>query len=277
MRMTEYPAITEFTEDQILIVDGDNGTKKAAVVDAFLGMLHLISPENHRNVFRGKNLGTSLTTEQKAAIQSGTFKDLWLGDYWVINGVNWRIVDFDYWYNAGDTAFTNHHLVIMPDTALYGAQMNTTNVTTGGYINSAMYTTNLAEAKNLVTSAFGDAILIHREYLTNQIDANTGRPNGGDWYNSDIDLPNECMMYGHLHHSPNSDGATVPTTYTISINQLALFSTSPRFIVDRNEWGGFWLRDVVTSTEFARISNVGTAACNKASNSNGVRPVFAIG
>lgn len=59
-----------------------------------------------------------------------------MGDYWVINGINWRIVDFNYWYNCGDTAFIKHHLVIMPDTVLYEARMNPTNITTGGYVGS---------------------------------------------------------------------------------------------------------------------------------------------
>ncbi len=72
----------------------------------------------------------------------------------VIGGRIWRIVDMDYWYNCGDTAFTSHHLVIMPDEALYNAQMNTTNVTTGGYVGSAMYKSNLANAKTIVNAAF---------------------------------------------------------------------------------------------------------------------------
>lgn len=75
---------------------------------------------------------------------------MFLGDYWNIGGRIWRIVDMDYWYNCGDTAFTSHHLVIMPDEALYNAQMNTTNVTTGGYVGSEMYKKNLENAKTIV-------------------------------------------------------------------------------------------------------------------------------
>lgn len=273
MKMTEYPSIEKFTADNILLTDGDNGTKKIFIGDAILSALHLTSAQLHRMIYRGKNLGTSLTTTQKAHIQDGTFEDLWLGDYWVINSIKWVIVDFDYWYNCGDTAFTKHHLVIMPETALYNAQMNTSNVTTGGYVGSAMYTTNLANAKTIVNSAFGGAVLTHREYLCNAV--TNGKPSGGAWFDSSVELPNECMMYGHLHFSPTSDGSTVPSIYTIGKTQLALFMVRPDAIVNRSH--NQWLRDVVSSAYFARVNNYGSPDYSSASNSRGVRPVFPIG
>jgi len=232
-----------------------------------------ITPEQHRMIFRGKNLGNVLTTSQKTAIQNGSFDDLFLGDYWVIGGQTWRIVDFDYWYNCGDTAFTNHHLVIMPDNALYKTQMNATNTTEGGYIGSLMYTEGLSQAKTLVTSAFGDAVRTHREYLVNA--ASNGKPSGGAWYDSSVELPNECMMYGHLHFSPTSDGSNIPAINTISKTQLALFQVCPRFIVNRSY--NQWLRDVVSAANFAGVGNSGHARYYGASNSYGVRPVFPIG
>ena len=229
--------------------------------------------ELRRVLFRGKNLGTALTAVQKAAIKDGSFKGMFLGDYWSIGGRIWRIVDMDYWYNCGDTAFTSHHLVIMPDEALYNAQMNTTNVTTGGYVGSAMYKSNLANAKTIVNAAFQGSVLTHREYLCNAV-AN-GRPSGGAWFDSSIELPNEPMMYGHPHFSPTSDGSTVPNIYTISKTQLALFMVCPRFIVNRSY--NQWLRDVVSSAYFASVGGLGYADCNGASVSDGVRPVFPVG
>ena len=72
-----------------------------------------ISPWQHNCIFRGKNLGSSVTSAQWAAIQAGTFDDLYIGDYWTINGVEWVIVAFDYYYNTGDTACTTHHVVLL--------------------------------------------------------------------------------------------------------------------------------------------------------------------
>lgn len=274
VNLSELTQINELVSGNKLLVGTTDGNKAIAAEDALFAMLDGFAPvELRRVLFRGKNLGTALTAVQKAAIKDGSFKGMFLGDYWSIGGRIWRIVDMDYWYNCGDTAFTSHHLVIMPDEALYNAQMNTTNVTTGGYVGSEMYKSNLANAKTIVNAAFQGSVLTHREYLCNAV-AN-GRPSGGAWFDSSIELPNESMMYGHPHFSPTSDGSTVPAIYTISKTQLALFMVCPRFIVNRayNQW----LRDVVSSAAFARVSSGGLTHYYGASDSHGVRPVFPVG
>lgn len=274
VNLSELTQINELVSGNKLLVGTTDGNKAIAAEDALFAMLDGFAPvELRRVLFRGKNLGTALTAVQKAAIKDGSFKGMFLGDYWSIGGRIWRIVDMDYWYNCGDTAFTSHHLVIMPDEALYNAQMNTTNVTTGGYVGSAMYKSNLANAKTIVNAAFQGSVLTHREYLCNAV-AN-GRPSGGAWFDSSIELPNEPMMYGHPHFSPTSDGSTVPSIYTISKTQLALFMVCPRFIVNRSY--NQWLRDVVSSAHFAVVNAVGDTAYYSASNSHGVRPVFPVG
>lgn len=274
VNLSELTQINELVSGNKLLVGTTDGNKAIAAEDALFAMLDGFAPvELRRVLFRGKNLGTALTAVQKAAIKDGSFKGMFLGDYWSIGGRIWRIVDMDYWYNCGDTAFTSHHLVIMPDEALYNAQMNTTNVTTGGYVGSAMYKSNLANAKTIVNAAFQGSVLTHREYLCNAV-AN-GRPSGGAWFDSSIELPNEPMMYGHPHFSPTSDGSTVPSIYTISKTQLALFMVCPRFIVNRSY--NQWLRDVVSSAIFAYVDTFGAADYGAASGSNGVRPVFPVG
>lgn len=274
VNLSELTQINELVSGNKLLVGTTDGNKAIAAEDALFAMLDGFAPvELRRVLFRGKNLGTALTAVQKAAIKDGSFKGMFLGDYWSIGGRIWRIVDMDYWYNCGDTAFTSHHLVIMPDEALYNAQMNTTNVTTGGYVGSAMYKSNLANAKTIVNAAFQGSVLTHREYLCNAV-AN-GRPSGGAWFDSSIELPNEPMMYGHPHFSPTSDGSTVPSIYTISKTQLALFMVCPRFIVNRSY--NQWLRDVVSSAHFADVGSYGNPDCNDASGSHGVRPVFPVG
>ena len=274
VNLSELTQINELVSGNKLLIGTADGNKAIAAEDALFAMLDSFAPvELRRVIFRGKNLGTALTAVQKAAIKDGSFKGMFLGDYWSIGGRIWRIVDMDYWYNCGDTAFTSHHLVIMPDEALYNAQMNTTNITTGGYVGSEMYKKNLANAKTIVNAAFQGSVLTHREYLCNAV-AN-GRPSGGAWFDSSIELPNESMMYGHPHFSPTSDGSTVPAIYTISKTQLALFMVCPRFIVNRayNQW----LRDVVSSAYFAFVDNFGYPTCYGASDSRGVRPVFPVG
>ena len=274
VNLSELTQINELVSGNKLLIGTADGNKAIAAEDALFAMLDSFAPvELRRVIFRGKNLGTALTAVQKAAIKDGSFKGMFLGDYWSIGGRIWRIVDMDYWYNCGDTAFTSHHLVIMPDEALYNAQMNTTNITTGGYVGSEMYKKNLANAKTIVNAAFQGSVLTHREHLCNAV-AN-GKQSGGAWFDSSIELPSEIMMYGHIHFGNASDGNTIPNIYTPSKTQLALFMVCPRFITDRSH--AQWLRDVVSSAFFADVDSHGNTYCYYASDSFGVRPVFPVG
>lgn len=273
MKISEYGRITEFTNDSMLLSDSTLGTKNILVRDAILAAIDLISPNNHRNIFRGKNIGSIITATQRTNIQNGSFKDLWLGDYWESNGIKWRIVDFDYWYNTGDVAFTSHHLVIMPDASLYNYAMNTTDTTTGGYTSSNLRTAGLEQARSAISSVFGSALLSHREILCNAV--SNGIASGNAWYDSDVEIPSEIMMYGHPHFATVADAATIAKSHTVCKTQLAMFRIVPSMIhgVDFDTA----LRDVVSDTQFAFIDNTGTCDAGKASNSLGVRPVFAIG
>lgn len=274
VNLSELTQINELVTGNKLLVGTTDGNKAIAAEDALFAMLDSFAPvELRRVIFRGKNLGTALTAVQKAAIKDGSFKGMFLGDYWSIGGRIWRIVDMDYWYNCGDTAFTSHHLVIMPDEALYNAQMNTTNITTGGYVGSEMYKNNLANAKTIVNAAFQGSVLTHREHLCNAV--TNGKQSGGAWFDSSIELPSEIMMYGHIHFGNASDGNTIPNIYTTSKTQLALFMVCPRFIVNRSY--NQWLRDVVSSAYFAIVDGYGYTNCSLASGSLGVRPVFPVG
>lgn len=271
MKITEYSAVTSLNEDNVFILDGSAGTKTIKAGDLLFALTDIFGPEMHRMIYRGKNLGNSFTSTQRTNVQNGTFKDLWLGDYWTINGVNWRIVDFDYWYGTGDTKTTAHHLVIMPDEALYTASMNDTSVTTGGYVGSKMYTTNLTNAKGTISSAFGTNILEHREYLINTVGTG-GAPSAGAYLDSTVELPNELMIYGCYIFTLNATGDASAKRYTNSKMQLALMSVKPEFANV-----SMWLRDVTSTSQFACVDARGGAHSAGAANTYGVRPVFAIG
>ena len=226
----------------------------------------------HNAIYRGKNLGTSVTAAQWAAIANGTFADLYIGDYWVIGGVTWRIAAFDYYYKTGDTSCTTHHVVIVPDTNLYTHVMNDTNITTGGYIGSKMYTEGLAQAKTQINSAFGSShILSHRQSLVNAV--TNGKPSGGSWYDSTVELMTEQNVYGGKIFGAGNDGSTVPYLYTIDKSQFPLFAHDPSMI-SNSQW--FWLRDVVSAVGFALVYSCGSANSSDASYGNGVRPAFSI-
>ena len=266
-KITEYASATRFDSGDVLLKDGTNGTKKITFGNAAVEFAGAVSAMNHRNVYRGKNLGTSITTAQWTAISNGTFDDLFIGDYWILDGTMFDIADMDYWYNNGDSTFTKHHLVVIPHTNLYYHIMNDTNTTEGGYVGSKMYTEGLATALTKFQTAFGSHLLTHREYLCNAV--SNGVESGGAWLDSTIDLPSEIMVYGSRIRSTSN-------LYTNGTQQLALFQLSPRFLKEvRNN---SWLRDVVSSTFFAYVNSDGAAGSNNASNTwYGVRPVGAIG
>lgn len=273
-------------DDSLLLIHDGTGVKTISTanfkkdlkeymegVNTILAQLTYDNAGAHNSIYRGKNLGTTVTEEQWEAISSGTFTDLYIGDYWVIGGVNWRIAAFDYYLNCGDTSFTKHHAVIVPDTCLYNAQMNTTNVTTGAYKGSAMYTANLTQAKSTINSAFGSShVLSHRIYLSNA--TSNGRASAGEWTDSTVDLMCEHMVYGSGIFSPVSDGSNVPNNYRVEKGQLPLFALEPSRICNRATW---WLRDVITAASFADVYYNGSADYSNASNSYGVRPAFCIG
>lgn len=273
-------------DDSLLLIHDGTGVKTISTanfkkdlkeymegVNTILAQLTYDNAGAHNSIYRGKNLGTTVTEEQWEAISSGTFTDLYIGDYWVIGGVNWRIAAFDYYLNCGDTSFTKHHAVIVPDTCLYNAQMNTTNVTTGAYKGSAMYTANLTQAKSTINSAFGSShVLSHRIYLSNA--TSNGRASAGEWTDSTVDLMCEHMVYGSGIFSPVSDGSNVPNNYRVEKGQLPLFALEPSRICNRATW---WLRDVITAANFAVVYSDGGATYGGASHSLGVRPAFCIG
>lgn len=273
-------------DDSLLLIHDGTGVKTISTanfkkdlkeymegVNTILAQLTYDNAGAHNSIYRGKNLGTTVTEEQWEAISSGTFTDLYIGDYWVIGGVNWRIAAFDYYLNCGDTSFTKHHAVIVPDTCLYSAQMNTTNVTTGAYKGSAMYTANLTQAKSTINSAFGSShVLSHRIYLSNA--TSNGRASAGEWTDSTVDLMCEHMVYGSGIFSPVSDGSNVPNNYRVEKGQLPLFALEPSRICNRDTW---WLRDVITAAGFANVGTDGGAGSYYAPNSLGVRPAFCIG
>ena len=290
-KVTELTAFTTPTDSCLIPIHDGTGLKKITFAnfrakavegtEAKIAPLLFNNAGAHNAIYRGKSLGSTVTTAQYAAIKAGTFDDLYIGDYWTIGGVNYRIAAFDYYLNSGDTSCTTHHVVIVPDTCLYNAQMHNTssggyeggaaNTTAGGYVGSDMYKSNLEQAKTTIKRAFSGHVLKHRIYLTNAV-AN-GRASGGAWCDSEVDLMCEQMVYGSGIFSPVSDGSNVPANYRVEKSQLPLFQHEPSRICNRATW---WLRDVITASGFARVGYDGLADFNYASRSDGVRPAFCI-
>ena len=225
-------------------------------------------PDNagaHNSIFRGENLGS---TPDYTNITNGSFKDMYIGDYWTINGINWRIAAFNYYRNTGDSNVPGNHIVIVPDTSLYSHVMNDTNTTDGGYTGSKMYTEGLTQAKTIINNAFSGHVVTFRAYLCNAV--TNGEASAGAWVDSTVDLMNEIMVYGSV-----VNGAATYGLYNIGTekSQLPLFALNPQSINTRYS---YWLRDVASASSFAYVGNTGSASHYSASTSYAVRPRFLI-
>ncbi|MCD8159447.1 MAG: hypothetical protein LUD77_11370 [Clostridiales bacterium] len=269
-KITAYTAATRFDSGDKLLKDGTNGTKIITAANAAVEFAGLVSSINHRNVYRGKSLGSTITDDQKTAISEGTFDDLFIGDYWTINSLRYRIADMDYWYNTGASMPRTHHLVIVPDSLGITAVMNSSSVTDGGYVGSEMYTTTSPSVYESLYEVFGDSIFAHEEYLTNAV--TSGYPSGAAWYDSQVELMNEIMVFGCLISAASNTGTGI-ASHTVDKQQLSLFRLNPLMM---NIRVGYWLRDVVSSKNFAIAYGSGSAGYDVASNSYEVRPVFGI-
>lgn len=217
------------------------------------------SPEMHRNIFRGKCLGESITEEQMIAIRKGSFRNLYVGDYWEINGTKYRIADINYWRNVGypeSEKVQKPHILIVPDTVLGSGQMHISNSTYGGYRNSEMKSTRLNNIAKTLPDTFKSLLLTHRMF------------SDGAWINASVDLMSEVMVHGTYICTDNSNKQTSDT------QQLALFRLAPELkVVGVN----YWLRNVAGSQTYTLVSQYGDASTDAATSTYGIRQVFAVG
>lgn len=278
--------LTINNNDVIPIVDTTNGKTKKVLLSKLLSGLIPQNAGAHNSIYRGQDI-TDLFYDGTLSeqIAAGTFDDIFVGDYIIGKNSNrkYLVADIDYRLHCGDTECTTHHVLMIPEKIMGTAKMNDTNITTEAYIGSKMYTEYLAPFKTIIKNDFETShILTHREHFQNAV--TNGYSSGGTWYDSDIDLMNECMVYGSYifapkTHNQGSTNTTVPNLYTIDKSQLSLFRHRADLIVafsdsgTRNAW---WLRDVVSSSAFAYVTGNGVANYTDASIVCGVRPAFLI-
>lgn len=280
--------ITELTEgkplkkDIVPFVDTTNGTTKKAVIE---DLLNVIVPNNaggHNAIYRGKDITEYFYGREKynektfsQAVADGTFDNIFVGDYIIGKTSNrkYLVADINYRLHCGDTECKTPHVLIIPERIMGTAKMNDTNITTGAYVGSKMYTNYLAPFKTIIQNDFETShILKHKELLTNAV--TDGKSSAWAWYDSTIELMNECMVYGH-----NAWGSNTAYETGADKSQLSLFRLKPSEIVALNDAGErywYWLRDVVSSSNFAYVNNGGDAGYVSASYSGGVRPAFLI-
>lgn len=225
-------------------------------------------------------------------ISNGTFKDLFIGDYFHINintgdGGEEIVVcifaGFDSYLRHGDHGLTTHHAVIVTKNCLNTEyQMNSTNITNGGFVGSDMWTNVIPIYNAAFGDVFGNHLLTHRTFLTNAIDSTlssnagngfTGCASGCVWTDTQLSLLSEIQVFGTNISSSSffDDGC--------DNSQLPLFALDQSAKICSNSLGRktYWLKNIASSSSFVSVLSNGASSYQYAANSRGIRPVFLIG
>lgn len=260
----------------------NNSESKTRLRDAFYSMVP-DGAQTHNNIFRGWNLG-ALNSTHIANIQNGSFKDMFIGDYFDINGSWYVIASINAKHLKGDNAALGNHLLLMPDrfsrladgTVMRSAThyMNDTDTTAGGFANTKLYKTYMPLIQRKLEADFGSHLLNFREVVSTHVDG-SGAPDKGEWRDAKLGIPNEVMVYGTTLNGNNKNNSW----YNIGDDdvQLPLFRLNPDELTNHRDWS-FWLRDIHSASEFATAGNYGAASLSGASAPwYGVRAFFLIG
>lgn len=267
MKITEYPLATFFDTGDVIIKDGTNGTKKMPATDLMYALFDGV-PEMHNQIYRGKNLGSTITSSQKQDIANGTFHDLWVGDYWEdSSGIKYRIMHFDYYYRVGEPSITYHHAFVMPDKAFENRVFNATD-NYSGYQNSDIYKTGLNTAKAKFQAFFSDAVKEHPSHYCSA-SSNKDFTKSYAWHDVTVDLP-EIYMFGGYQ---GDIGVLLKPQIlaAVNLNPSLLFGES----VSEND--AFWTKTLASSYSVGSVNSSGIIQTLPCSTSHGVRPYALIG
>lgn len=236
-------------------------------------------------VWRGNSLGNIRTPGQTLAIESGRFEDMYLGDYWEINGVIWRIMGFDVFWDCGDNPLSSHHVVVVPDTNLYNCKWNeTANTTDGGPNGGIGYAGSFvranikssvngaAEGAELkVIAAFGSGhVLSYRTIYPSAYDTDGNATTFAN-FDARVELMSEAMVYGSQIFTGNGRGNGFEAG--IEKTQLPGFRVNPRLIKSAD----YWLRNPYSKLSVCEVGTYGNATRAYANNEKGIRPFALIG
>ena len=247
---------------------GDRMNQQEQAFSKQLNSLIFSGAGAHNSFFRGKHLGFSVSDAQYAAIRTGSFQDLYIGDFWVIDDRTYRIASFDYFYGTGNPSMTNHHVVLIPDEPLYTAVMDASGTSNHGYVLSDMCKTHLNTARSLIRTAFPGHVVKVPLYLFDS--AADGVPSHGLWYQDTVFLMSELSLFGSRIFSRQAPGLM---NFIVDKSQFQLFALRPDLIQSSHN---FWLRDPVLTNYYANASALGYANTQQAGSADGVRPFFCI-
>ena len=224
----------------------------------------------HNSIFRGANLTSRYTYGQLSArIADGSFSDLYVGDYIniIIDNVTYRltIAGFDLYLKMGQENLSTHHVHMVMDNIDTAPMNEDTNTTAGGYAGTTLRTGVLQTVYEQLNSIMGSGHIISYDNLLSDTVVN-GETTSATYYTTKLCLMTEANVYGTQMY------CNIGTDFGFDVMQFPLFRLNPAEICRERKW--FWLRSVVSSTQFACVSNNGIPSYQEAINYVGVKPYF---
>ncbi len=303
-KISDYPKVQTLSEADTFLLESSSGTRGILAKDLAKDIWDLldpyINPVTRRNIWRGKNLGSVFTDEQKAAIRDGSFRGMFIGDYWEttpptntsFGGTTynrWRIVDIDYFIGSsegpyGENTVFEHHLTIMPDFHMHIGQMvqDSGPTVADGYAGSLWKTMYEPEINDVEYWGPFDKTM---GYIINPIEVITTKKASDSSYEigskedySNLQLPTEVQITGNNAFS--DDAVLVGSPLDGYFSQFAAFRLNSSIIrsLDR---GPYWLRDLANNyrngeRSFEIVDQYGKIGGTLKTASNYFRPYFSI-
>ena len=267
------------------------------------------SAASHNAIFRGEDLTGKYTVDQICErISSGTFEDLYIGDYFDITFTNPSgseeqmrciLAAFDYYYTQqryGYVGTNQHHALIVPKNCVSGKYAINTDYknypSEKGFTNSTMFTTTLPSFVTPLQTALNNHIIQHKNYFVSALNADGASAAGAgmtgyasSWSNTAtyLSLLSEVQVYGTQvwSSSPYNVGCDTGQLPLFAFDKTAKLAGAGGGVQDKgaeNRYNYWWLRDLVSADDFASVFSGGNAYCSGARGvGNGLRPLFLIG
>ena len=263
MKISEYEKIERLNDQDVFLLSTVNGTKTVDMAGLYWSIASKLPLPNRRFIYRGKNLGTEFTPEQRKAVQDGSFDDLFIGDYWenpeVISPlggmtVRWMIVDLDYIFGVdmeSGTPVMKHSIMIMPDQCIGNG--NVDRMSDLSYKSSPIrasldnQTDDPEKVHQQINTIFGvkndgsPRLVQYADHLPSEVDSNNGITTKATYAACLVELPSTSMLFGSANANYGTLSLGSPSKLSYG-KQFSLFAVKPELIGGSNE---YWLRDMV--------------------------------
>ncbi len=224
---------------------------------------------SHNGIYRAKDLGTIsslneyIAFRQAHGIADGTYKDLYLGDYFKIQdgtyNKTWMVAHFDYYHNIGSSTNGGPRgvLLINKSFCTESRMNNSESRTTGGYVASVAHTVTCPAIASALSTVFGSYLSSFNIYASSTVQetipSNCGLGWNGavtncTWTTTQCTIPTENQFTGSSIMSSSAFDAAE------SYLKLAIFN-----FISFVEFGRdtAWTRSVASVNHYVGGSNIG--------------------